>query len=77
MTASSRRYAQPEDSEASPWLVGQEMVEGLLKALSTQPRTREELATDTALPGNRLDGAVTSSMAARHWKKTRPTESFT
>src|SRR5208282_4367816 len=40
LMASSRRYAQPEDSEASPWLVGQETVEGLLKALSTEPRTR-------------------------------------
>jgi hypothetical protein len=64
VTASSRRYAHPEDSEASPWLVGQETVEGLLKALSTQPRTREELANDTCLPGDRLDGAIAWVVAA-------------
>ena len=64
VAASSRRYAQPEDSEASPWLVGQETVEGLLKALSTRPRTREELASDTNLPGNRLDGAIAWSITA-------------
>ncbi|MGD1098722.1 MAG: hypothetical protein ABR888_00005 [Thermoplasmata archaeon] len=65
VTASSRRYAQPEDSEASPWLVGQETVEGLLKGLSTQPMIREELATDTALSGSRLDGAIAWCVAAR------------
>jgi hypothetical protein len=65
VTASSRRYAQPEDSEASPWLVGQETVEGLLKALSAQPRTREELAADTALSGSPLDGVIAWSVAAR------------
>jgi hypothetical protein len=64
VATSSRRYSQPEDSEASPWLVGQETVEGLLKALSTQPRTREELASDTNLPGDRLDGAIAWSVAA-------------
>ncbi|MGP8016167.1 MAG: type IV secretory system conjugative DNA transfer family protein [Thermoplasmata archaeon] len=69
VTTSSRRYAQPEDSEASPWLVGQETVEGLLKALSTQPRNREELATDTALSGSRLDGVVAWSVAARDVEK--------
>jgi len=65
VTASSRRYAHPEDSEASPWLVGQETVEGLLRALSTQPRTREELAADTALSGSPLDGVIAWSVAAK------------
>ena len=66
---SSRRYAQPEDSEASPWLVGQETVEGLLKALSTQPWSREELAVNTALSGSRLDGVIAWSVAARDVEK--------
>ncbi len=69
VATSSRRYAQPEDSEASPWLVGQETVEGLLKALSTQPRTREELAVDTALLRSRLDGVIAWSVAARDVEK--------
>src|SRR5208283_2128311 len=53
----------------SPWLVGQETVEGLLKALSPQPRTREELAVDTALSGSRLDGVIAWSVAARDVEK--------
>src|SRR5271157_434348 len=69
VTASSRRYAQPEDSEASPWLVSQDTVEGLLKTLSPQPRTREELAVDTALSGSRLDGVIAWSVAARDVEK--------
>jgi len=65
VTTSSRRYAQPEDSEASPWIVGQETVEGLLKALSMQPGSREELGVNTALSGSRLDGVIAWSVAAR------------
>ena len=34
VTASSRRYAQPEDSEASPWLVDQDDVEAVLNGLA-------------------------------------------
>jgi hypothetical protein len=64
VTASSRRYAQPEDSEASPWLVGQETIELLLKALSTEPSTREGLANGTALPADRLDGALAWALTA-------------
>ena len=62
--ASSRLYAQPEDSEASPWLVEQETVELLLRALSTEPMTREDLSSETALPASRLDGALTSCVTA-------------
>ncbi|MGP8016827.1 MAG: hypothetical protein ACLPQ4_04165 [Thermoplasmata archaeon] len=58
VTASSRRYAQPEDSESSPWLVGQNEVEIILGALSKGPQTREELAAGTALPVDRFDGAL-------------------
>ena len=61
---SSRRYAQPEDSEASPWLVEQETVELLLRALSTEPMTREDLSIETALPASRLDGTLTSCVTA-------------
>ena len=64
VTTSSRRYAQPEDSEASPWLVGQEMVEVILRGLSIQPKTREELAAETALAANRLDGALSVSITS-------------
>jgi len=64
VTASSRRYAQLEDSEASPWLVEQETVEILLKVLSTRSMTREELSSETALPASRLDGALSSCATA-------------
>ncbi len=60
---SSRRYAQPEDSEASPWLVGQEEVESSLYSLSKGTTTREGLANDTALSVDRLDGALTLATA--------------
>jgi len=58
VTESSRRYAQREDSEASPWLVGPEVVQGVMAGLSTGPRTREELEDSTMLPGAQLDGAL-------------------
>ena len=58
MDRSSRRYAQLEDSEASPWLVGQEEIEESLHSLSKGVTTREGLATDTALSEDRLDGAL-------------------
>jgi hypothetical protein len=61
VTESSRRYAQPEDSEASPWLIGQEEVEGSLQSLSKGPRTREELVEATALPPDRLEAALVRS----------------
>jgi hypothetical protein len=61
---SSRRYAQPEDSEASPWLVGQEEAELVLRSLSNGPRTKEEIACDTALPPDRLSGALALAVAA-------------
>jgi len=64
VVTSSRRYAQPEDSEASPWLVEQETVELLLSALSTEPMTREELSSETALPASRLDGALSACETA-------------
>ena len=60
---SSRRYAQPEDSEGSPWLVSQEEVEESLHSLSKGATTRDGLANDTALPADRLDGALTFATA--------------
>jgi hypothetical protein len=62
--ASSRRYAQLEDSEASPWLVGQEEVEGTLRSLSGGPRTHEELETATSLSRERLDATLTRAAVA-------------
>jgi hypothetical protein len=64
VTRSSRRYAQPEDSEASPWLVGQEEAEGSLQDLSGGPRTRDELGEVTQLPANHLEGTLTRLTAA-------------
>ncbi|MGP8146482.1 MAG: hypothetical protein ACLQAS_03610 [Thermoplasmata archaeon] len=58
VASSSRRYAQPEDSRASPWLVGQNEVEILLGTLTKGPQTREELAQGSALPPDRFDGAL-------------------
>jgi hypothetical protein len=62
-TQSSRRYAQPEDSEASPWLVGQEEAEGSLRSLSSGPRSRAELADDAELPPDRLEAALALAAA--------------
>ncbi|MGA7845658.1 MAG: hypothetical protein WCB18_01020, partial [Thermoplasmata archaeon] len=44
---SSRRFAQPEDSKASPWLVGQTELETVLKGMAGQPATSSELAART------------------------------
>ncbi len=63
VTTSSRRYAQPEDSEASPWLVGQNEVEILLGTLTKGPQTREELAVGSALPADRFEGALALATA--------------
>jgi len=63
VTASSRRYAQPEDSEASPWLIGQEEVERSLQGLVPAPRSRAELARANVLPPAQLDAALTRSAA--------------
>jgi hypothetical protein len=62
VTQSSRRYAQPEDSEASPWLVGLEQVEGSLRGLSKGPRTREELEDRTFLSPDQLAAALARSV---------------
>jgi hypothetical protein len=59
--ASSRRYAQPEDSEASPWLVDQDDVEALLKALSYRSRSIEELGGVTGLRADKLAAALRRS----------------
>jgi hypothetical protein len=64
VTSSSRRYAQPEDSEASPWLVGQEEVEGSLRSLSKGPRTRQELVGETLLPPEKLDASLSRAASA-------------
>jgi hypothetical protein len=63
VTASSRRYAQPEDSEASPWLIGPEEVEGSLQGLVRGPRTRDELGKATLLPPDHLNAALTRAAA--------------
>jgi len=61
VVASSRRYAQPEDSEASPWLVDQDDVEALLKALSYRSRSLEELGGLTGLRADKLAAALRQS----------------
>ncbi len=63
VTASSRRYSQPEDSEASPWLVGQNEVEILIGTLTKGSQTREELAAGSALPADRFEGALALAFA--------------
>ena len=60
---SSRRYAQPEDSESSPWLVSQNEVEIVLGTLTKGPQTREELAAGSALPVDRFDAALVLATA--------------
>jgi len=74
---SSRRYAQPEDSEASPWLVGQEEVEGVAAGLSKGPKTREELALATALSPDRLDGALALATASGDVERSAADGGFT
>ena len=64
VTQSSRRYAQPEDSEASPWLVGQEELEGLLTPLPGRSLALPELAQATALPPDQLAGALARATAS-------------
>ncbi len=58
VTESSRRYAQPEDSEASPWLVGPEEVQTVMAGLSPGPKSKEELEDATFLPSAQLNGAL-------------------
>ena len=54
VVASSRRYARPEDSEASPWLVNQNDVEALQKGVEIRSRTVEELSGHTGLRPDKL-----------------------
>ncbi len=54
VVASSRRYAQPEDSEASPWLVDQDDLEAALNGLAHRSRTTEELGGITGLRADKL-----------------------
>jgi len=61
VVASSRRYAQAEDSEASPWLVDQDDLEALLKALSYRSRSLEELGGYTGLRPDKLAAALKQS----------------
>jgi len=63
ITESSRRYAQPEDSEASPWLVTPEEVQGVMAGLLPGPKTRYELEGTTMLPSARLHGALALAAA--------------
>ncbi len=64
VTQSSRRYAQRDDSEASPWLVGQEEVHGLLAPLPGRSLALPELAQATALPPDQLAGALARATAS-------------
>jgi hypothetical protein len=61
VTASSQRYAKPEDSEASPWLVDQDDVEAVLNGLANRSRTRDELSGITGLRADRLAAALRKS----------------
>jgi hypothetical protein len=64
VTASSRRYAQSEDSEASPWLVDQNDLEAVLNGLAHRSRTLEELGGITSLRADKLAAALTRSEEA-------------
>jgi len=61
VVASSRRYAQPEDSEASPWLVDQDDLEAVLKGLAHRSRTLEELGGISGLRSDKLAAALRRS----------------
>jgi Helicase HerA, central domain len=63
--ASSRRYAQPEDSEASPWLVEQDDLKAVLNGLAQQSRTPDELGAITNLRPDRLAASLRRSEEAR------------
>ena len=54
VAGSSRRYAQPEDSEASPWLVDQDDLEAVLNGLAHRSRTLEELGGISGLRADKL-----------------------
>jgi len=54
VVTSSRRYAQPEDSEASPWLVDQDDLEAALNGLSHISRTLADLGGITGLRSDKL-----------------------
>ncbi|HLY76287.1 MAG TPA: hypothetical protein VKT21_00190, partial [Thermoplasmata archaeon] len=59
----SRRFAQPEDSRVSPWMVGQSELEAVLKGLEGPAVTVGELATKTGLPADLLEAGVARGMA--------------
>jgi hypothetical protein len=68
--ASSSRYAQPEDSEASPWLVGQEEVEELLGSVGDRSMTLADLEGETALSAERLQGAIARAISGGDLERT-------
>jgi hypothetical protein len=61
VAASSRRYAQPEDSEASLWLVDQDDLEAVLNGLAYRSRTTEELGGITNLRPDKLAAVLRRS----------------
>jgi hypothetical protein len=61
VVASSRRYAQPEDSEASTWMIGQEETQVVLEGLAGHSRVPEELAEHTQLRPDKLAAALRRS----------------
>lgn len=63
VTASSRRYAQPEDSQASPWLVGMDELRVVLGAIAVEARTSASLSEATLLTREQADGAVALALA--------------
>ncbi len=64
VAASSRRYAQPEDSEASAWLVDQDDLEAVLNGLAHRSRTLDELGGITSLRPDKLAAAMRRSEEA-------------
>jgi len=64
VATSSRRYAQPEDSEASPWLVDQDDVEASLNGLAHRSRTLEDLEGITGLRSDKLAAVLTRAEEA-------------
>jgi hypothetical protein len=64
VTASSRRYAQPEDSETSPWLVDQDDLQTLLTVFARGSRMVDDLASFAGLPADKLAAALGRSESA-------------
>jgi hypothetical protein len=64
VTESSQRYAQPEDSEASPWILSQVDTEGVLRSTHGNPRLIHPGDSHPPLSRPQLEAALTRASAA-------------